>query len=104
MSHRVGSTSCYWILTAKGQVIETTTVQNVTKDKASTNYFQRITGHYNKCLSEAFSQRDHCSRNLDGLEGFTNDDVPNPYNTYEEAYNGPNVMLNVNEYVNNAED
>ena len=41
---------------------------------------------------------------MDGLEGFANDDVPNPYETYEEAYNGPNAMLDVDDYVNNAED
>ena len=41
---------------------------------------------------------------MDGLEGFANDDVPNPYETYEEAYNGPNAMLDVDDYVNNAEN
>ena len=41
---------------------------------------------------------------MDGLEGFANDDVPNPCETYAEAYNGPNVMLDVDDYVNNAED
>ena len=54
-------------------------------------------------MAEAFGQGDNYDSNLYGIEGFTNDDVTNPYNTYEEAYNGPNTMLNVDEYVNNAE-
>ena len=49
-------------------------------------------------------QGDHYSSDLYGLEGFTNDDLPNPYKTYEEAYNGPNAMLDVDDYVKNAED
>ena len=55
-------------------------------------------------MTEAFGRGDHFATSLDGLEGFANDDVPNPYERYEEAYNGPNAMLDVDDYVNNAED
>ena len=89
-------------MTAKGLVIASTTAQHVTKDEAATSYFQRIIGHYHKCLAEAFGQGDHYASNLDGLEGFTNDDVYKLYETYKEAYNGTNVMLDTDEYVNNS--
>ena len=39
VSHRVGRALCYWILTAKGRVISSTTFQNVTKDEAATDDF-----------------------------------------------------------------
>ena len=52
--------------------------QNVTKDEASANGFQRSIGHYYKCSDEAFGQGYHYASNLDWLERFTNDDVNNP--------------------------
>ena len=104
VSPRVGRAFCYWILTAKGMVIEKTTVQHVTNDEAATDDFQSIIGHYHKCLAEDFGQGYHYASDLDGLEGFTNDDVPNPYKAYGEAYNGPNLMLNVDDYVKNTKD
>ena len=55
-------------------------------------------------MDETFGRGDHYANNLDGLEGFTNDDVPNAYKTYKEAYNGPNRMLDVNDYEKNAKD
>ena len=55
-------------------------------------------------MAEAFGQGYHYSNNLDSLEGFTNDGVPNPYETYKEAYNGPNEMIDIDDYVNNSED
>ena len=69
------------------------------------NYdYQKIIGHSHKCLSGAFIQGDHYANNLDGLEELTNDDVPNPYKTYEESYNGTNEILDVDDYVNNTKD
>ena len=97
--HRVGSALCYWILTTEGKVIARTTVQHFTNDEATSNVFQTGIGHYHKCLDQAFGKGDHYDRNLDGLEGFTYDNLPNPYKTYEKSYNGPNAMLNVNDYV-----
>ena len=35
---------------------------------------------------------------------FTDNDVHNPYYTYKEEYNGPNAILDVDDYVNNSED
>ena len=67
-----------------------TTIQHITKDEYATDDFQRSIGHYHECLAEAFGLEDHCARNLDGLGGFTNDDVPNPYKNYKEEYNGSN--------------
>ena len=55
-------------------------------------------------MAEHFCRGDNYASNLDGLEGFKNDDVPNPYETYKEAYNGPNAMLDLDDYVNNSED
>ena len=83
VSHRVGSALCYWIFTTKGKAISRITVHNVTKDEAATDDFQRSIGHYRTCLSEDFGRGDHYASNLDGLEGFTNYYVPNPYKTYE---------------------
>ena len=91
----------YYILTAKGQVIARKAVHHVTKEEAATDYFQGIIGHYNKCLAGDFGRGDHYASNLDGIEGLTNDDAPKPYNTYKEAYNGPNAMLDVDYYVKN---
>ena len=85
----------------KGKFIVRTTVQHVTKDEATTDYFQRIIGHYHKWLAEAFGQGYRYTSDLDGLEGFKNDYLPNPYNTNKEAYNGSNVMPDVNAYVKN---
>ena len=104
MSHIVGRTLCYWILIAKSQAITRTTVKNVTKYKAATYDPQRIIVHYNKLLAEDFGWGDHYASDLDRLELFTNDEVPNPYETYKESYNGPNVILNMDDYVNNVED
>ena len=53
-------------------------------------------------MAEDFGQGDHYASDLDGLVGFTNDDVSTLYKTYEEAYDGKNVMLDMDEYVNNA--
>ena len=78
VSHRVGSALYYYILTAKGQVIARKAVHHVTKEEAATDYFQGIIGHYNKCLADNFGQGNHYASDLDGLEGFTNDDAPNP--------------------------
>ena len=91
-------------MTKKGKFIESTTVQNVTKKESTTDDSQRIIGHYHKCLAEDFGRGDHYASNLDGLEGFKNDDVTNPYKTYEYAYNGPNAMLDADDYVNNSKD
>ena len=66
-------------------MIARTTVRNVKYDEAATDDFQRNVGHYHKCLDEALGLEDHYARNLDGIEGFTNDDVPNLYETCEEA-------------------
>ena len=85
-------------------MIARTTSQHVTKNEAATDYFQRNIGNYHKSLAGDFSQGDHYAINLDGLEGFTNDDVPNLHETYKEAYNGTNSMINVDGYVNNSED
>ena len=82
MSHRVCSALCYWVLTYKGKVIARTTVQHVTNGEAATDDFHRSIGHYHKCLAEDFGRGNHYASDLDGLEGFTNDDVPNPYETY----------------------
>ena len=87
----------------KGNVIARTTVHNVTKDEAATDYFQGGIGHYYKCLAEAFGQGYHYASDLDGLEGFKNNDVPNPYKAYVEEYNGPNLMLDVDDHVKNYE-
>ena len=95
---------CYWILTAKVKLTARTTVQNFVKGVDATDDLQRIIGHYNKCLAEAFGQGEHYARNLDGLEGFTNDDVPNQYETYKDSYKRKNYMLDVDDYVNNADD
>ena len=84
-------------------MIVRTTDQHVTKDESGNGDFQRIIGHYHKCLAEAFFRGDHYASDLDGLEGFTNDYLPNPYKTYEEAYNGSNAMLDADDYVNNSE-
>ena len=58
---------------------------HVTKDKAATDDLQRIIGQYHKWLDEVFGRGDHYARYLDGIEGFTNDDVPKPYDTYKYA-------------------
>ena len=79
-------------------------VHHVTKEEAATDYFQGIIGHYNKCLADNFGQGNHYASDLDGLEGFTNDDAPNPWETYKEAYNVPNAMLDVYDYVNSDKD
>ena len=62
----------------KGEVISRTTVQHVTKYEAATDDFQRIIGHYYKCLDKAFSLGDHYASSLYVLGGFKNYDVPNP--------------------------
>ena len=54
-------------------------------------------------MAEAFGQGYHYASDLDGLEGFKNNDVPNPYKAYVEAYNGPNLMLDVDDHVKNSE-
>ena len=59
-------------------MVSSTTAQNVTKDEAAADDFQRIFGHYHKYLAEDFGRGDHYARYLDGLERFTNDDVNNP--------------------------
>ena len=87
----------------KGKVIARKTAQHVKNDEAATDDFQISIGHYHECLAEDFVQGDHYARYLDGLEDFPNNYVPNQYETYEEAYNGKNVMLDVDDYVNNAE-
>ena len=102
VSYRVDSALWYWILTAKGEVIASTTAQHVTKDEAATSDFQRSIGHYHKGLAEAFGLGDHYASDLDSLVGFINDDVSKLYETYEEEYNGTNVILDMDEYVNNA--
>ena len=113
-------------MTAKGKAIVRTTVQHVTKYEAVTDDLQRSIGHYHKCLDEDFGRGENYASNLDGLEGFKNDDVPNlgdwdhgkqqrsdglegfknddvpsPYENYKESYNGPNAMLDVDDYVKN---
>ena len=87
----------------KGKVISRTTVQHVTKYEAATDDFQRSIGNYNKFLAEAFGRGDNYYRNLYGLKRFKNNDVPKPYDTYKEAYNGSNAMIDMDDYVNNAE-
>ena len=69
-----------------------------------TDDLQRSIIQYHKLLAEAFGQGDHYASNLDRIEGFTHDDVPNPYENYEEAYNAPNAMLDMDHYVNNSYD
>ena len=71
-------------------MISSTTFQNVTKDEAATDDFWRSIGHYHKWLAEYFGKGDHYASDLYGLEGFKNDDVPNPYETYKESYNDTN--------------
>ena len=84
-------------------MISRTTVQHVTKYEAATDDFQRSIGNYNKFLAEAFGRGDNYYRNLYGLKRFKNNDVPKPYDTYKEAYNGSNAMIDMDDYVNNAE-
>ena len=75
------SVLCYYILTVKGKFIARKTVQHVKNDEVTTDYLQRSIGHYSKCLAESFGQVDHYNNNLDGIEGFTNNDAPKPYET-----------------------
>ena len=82
VSQRVERMLCYWILKVKGKVIAKENVQHATKDKAATDDFRRSIGYYHKFFAEAFGQGDYYASDLDGLELFTNDDVPYPYDTY----------------------
>ena len=104
MSHRVGSALCYLIFTSKGKLIARTTVQHISKGKAATDDCQRINEHYHKFLAEDFGQGDHYASDLDGIGGFTHNDGHHPYETYKEAYNGLNAMMDVDDYLYNAED
>ena len=79
MFHRVVSAWWYWTLTSKDKVIARKTVKTFTKDEAMTDDLQRSIILYHKLLAEAFGQGDHYASNLDRIEGFTHDDVPNLY-------------------------
>ena len=54
VSHIVGSTVCYWILTSKDKVVAGKTFHHVTKYEAATDDFQKSIGNYHKCLAEDF--------------------------------------------------
>ena len=54
VSHRVGSTLCYWILSNKGNIISCTTVQNITADKSRYLNVQERICDYHGLLEAAF--------------------------------------------------
>ena len=74
VSHRVGNTLCYWILSNTGKVIARTTVQHITKQEATKSYIQQSICDYHISMNKAIGDDEFVTA-LDGMTNFINDDV-----------------------------
>ena len=84
VSHRIGSSLCYWILNDIGTVLARTTVQHVTQDEiANTEIMNRIRDYHEK-LEKVIGDDQYVSTESE-FEKFVNEDVPD---LREEAYEG----------------
>ena len=75
--HRVGSDLSYWILTDNVTVITRTMVKHVIRYEVATNDYQRHTIRFHDNLDIRLGQGNHYAVDLDGLDYFVNDNVPN---------------------------
>mmetsp|Transcript_15996 Transcript_15996/g.23839 ORF Transcript_15996/g.23839 Transcript_15996/m.23839 type:complete len:1130 (+) Transcript_15996:7540-10929(+) len=102
VSHRVGSALCYWILTDKGTVLSRTTVQHVTTDEMKDASIADKISMYRNNLDGSLSDPQYISTESD-FEGFIMDDyLPRerdelPSNAWEEEYQGPDDLPEVDE-------
>ena len=84
VSHRIGSSLCYWILNDIGTVLARTTVHHVTRDEiVNTEIMNRIQ-YYNEKLKKVVGDYQYVSTESE-FERFVNEDIPHPR---EEAYEG----------------
>ena len=72
VSHRVGSTLCYWIISEKGGVLSLTTVQHLTAEEPIDHVVQERIRDYHGSLEDGIGSEDF-STSLDGYDSFNND-------------------------------
>ena len=84
VSHRIGSSLCYWILNDIGTVLERTIVHHVTRDKILNTKIMNRIHDYHKNLRKVIGDDQYVSTESE-FEQFVNEDVPD---TREEPYEG----------------
>ena len=73
VSHRVGSDLCYWVLTAAGRVILTTTVQHVTTNDASDPAFASLMANFEQAVNYRLDDSKFTSDDIPGLSPYIQD-------------------------------
>jgi len=99
VSHRVGSTLCYWILPASGRVLARTTVQHVTLDDMASDEFKRKVEEYNHGLERVVGD-DSYVVDGDGFHNFVNEDSPDPFDL---PVDDPNHLPDIDEIVDQTD-
>ena len=87
VSHNVGSTLCYHILTATGKTISRTTVQHITKDEVQQQEIVDKIARFHSDLDEKLGTDEYVD-NCEDFTAFINEDVPDP-TTPDPSYNAP---------------
>ena len=87
--HWVGSALCEWILTEKGKIVASTTVQHVTQYEAENPKIQQSIINYHMKL-ESVIGADGFMLDIDGMNAFINEEDPSQEkeNVWDETYQG----------------
>ena len=90
VSHRVGSSLCYWILSDQVKLLSRTTVQHLTSEEPRDPDIQERIRDYRSSLEDALVSKEF-GTSLDGYDSFINDDeeVIAKGDPNEEVYQGP---------------
>ena len=79
-------------------------VKHAIRYEVATNDYQRHTIRFHDNIDIRLGQGNHYAVDLDGLDYFVNDNVPNLFEEKQEPYTGLDNMLDIHEYVNNSAD
>ena len=105
VSHRVGISLCYWIISEKIKVLYRTTVQHLTAEEPRDTDVQERIRDYNVSLEDKLGSEDF-GTSLDGYDSFMNDDeegiAKGDFN--EEGYQGPPYYPETDEIIDNSDE
>ena len=78
VSHRVGSSMCYWILTRSGQVISSTTVQHVTGDEHNDPQLTKLISAFDTAIADRLDDTNFIRNDLPGNSPYIQDEYSPP--------------------------
>ena len=105
VSHRFGSSLCYWIISEKEKVLSRTTIQHLTAGEPIDPGIQEKIRDFHGSLEDALGSKDF-GTSLDGYDSFVNDDVEDIDKgyPYKDIYKGPIYYYETNKIIDNGDE